>query len=98
MLAQFSHRLFFLLRNLICSTLITELTLSFTLIILMPNFSAFIQHFFYIRLSFIFYKNNMNIGKTYCGKTIRQSIMTIEENVLLTLSLDPNHIILNAAH
>ena len=40
----------------------------------------------------------MNIGKTYCGKTIRQSIMTIEENVLLTLSLDPNHIILNAAH
>ena len=25
---------------------------------------------------------NMNIGKIYCGKTIRQSIMIIEENIL----------------
>ena len=31
----------------------------------------------------------MNIGKTYCGKTIRQSIMIIEENILLTFSLGP---------
>ena len=31
----------------------------------------------------------MNIGKTYCGKTIGQSIMMIEENVLLTFSLGP---------
>jgi len=25
--------------------------------------------------------NNMNIGKTYCGKTMVQSIMIIEENI-----------------
>ena len=31
----------------------------------------------------------MNIGKTYCGKTIRQSIMIIEENIILTFSLGP---------
>jgi len=31
----------------------------------------------------------MNIGKTYCGETIkRQSIMEDEENILLTRSLD----------
>ena len=34
--------------------------------------------------------HNMNIGKTCCGKTIIESIMIIEENLV------PNHI-LNAA-
>ena len=31
----------------------------------------------------------MNIGKTYCGKTMVQSIMIIEENIWLTFSLGP---------
>ena len=31
----------------------------------------------------------MNIGKTYCGKTIfKKSILRVEENILLTRSLD----------
>ena len=31
----------------------------------------------------------MNIGKNDCGKTIIHSIVLIEENILLTLSLGP---------